>query len=88
MTRDQIIAAVRKYDGWLAAANITVAKIDLTIAKPTREQALGHLRWMFVEIGDSVAGVPGKADRWVGFVQGVLWANGFGSIEEFKGDNR
>ena len=88
MTKDQVLAAIRKYDGWLAEAGIQVEKVDLAIRAPSRQQALSHLRQMFVEMGERIAGSAGKADRWIGFVQGVLWLAGFGSIEEFKGDNR
>lgn len=86
MTKDQVLAAVRKYDGWLK--DFVAERIDLTIRAPTKEQAMGHLRWMFAELSDGLAGVPGKSDRWIGFVQGALWLAGYGSIEEFKDDNR
>lgn len=86
MTKDQVLAAAKKYDGWLK--DFAVQAVDTAIKGPTREQAMEHLRWMFAEMGEHVAGVPGKADRWVGFVQGVLWLAGFASIDEFKDDNR
>lgn len=88
MIKDQVLAAVHKYDGWLAKAGIPVEKIDLTITSPGRQAALAHLRQMFAEMGGWTEDKAGKADRWIGFVQGVLWLAGFGSIEEFKDDNR
>ena len=88
MTKDQVLAAVKKYDGWLDALNVRSKEVDTSIRMPTREQALGHLRWMFGEMATRIAGATGKSDRWIGFVQGVLWFAGFASIDEFKDDNR
>lgn len=50
---------------------------------------LGHAAWMcsqikiFVDEGDL-----DKANRWLGFVQGVLWTQGFYSIFEMRDHNR
>lgn len=86
MTKDQVLAAVKKYDTWLK--DHAAEAVDNALKGPTREQAMRHLRWMFGEMAGRLAGVEGKSDRWIGFVQGVLWFAGFASIDEFKDDNR
>lgn len=51
--------------------------------------AVTHAAWMLPEMLDFVeAGRIDKAFRWLGFVQGILWQNGFYSIEELANHNR
>lgn len=48
---------------------------------PTRAQALAHTAWMC----DQILDLPErKRDRWLGFVQGVLWAHGQVSIGQLR----
>ena len=54
------------------------------------EYGFNHLRWMLNEIPKFLE-TPNKiekAHRWLGFVQGVLYASGFYSIDEMKSHNR
>jgi len=88
MTRDQVLAAIRKYDGWLGEAGVPVRKVGMTTRGPSAPAAMAHLRWMFSEMENWIEESQGKADRWIGFVQGALWLAGFGTIDEFKNDNR
>jgi len=48
-----------------------------------------HILWMLWRIPFFVKeGRRRKANRWLGFVQGFLWANGIYTIEEMKEHNR
>lgn len=49
---------------------------------------LRHALWMIHQAREFAAGNPEKAHRWLGFVQGVIWATGLATIEEMKEDNR
>lgn len=43
------------------------------------ETSFAHLRWMLVEIPNLTD--IGKANRWLGYVQGILIANGLTTVE-------
>lgn len=48
-----------------------------------------HLRWMCQQIPGFLAeGRADKAQRWLGFVQGVLWSLGDYSLDELKEHSR
>lgn len=62
--------------------------------KPVRNQEaadwperLAHCLWMIDEASAWPAERLEKKFRWLGFVQGVLWAHGIQSIEEAKKQN-
>jgi len=49
--------------------------------------ALSHCSWMVQEMVNRVAQDQvdeGKANRWLGFVQGVMWREGFFSIDQLR----
>ena len=50
------------------------------------EQQLAHLRWMVSHMEDSRAWETDleKTQRWLGFIQGVLWAHGVCSIDALR----
>ena len=57
------------------------------VVPPAGEVA--HLRFMCIEASKFVdAGRVEKAMRWLGFLQGVLWARGFYSLEDLKNHSR
>ena len=49
-----------------------------------------HLYWMTFQIGDMLEDKDDieKVMRWLGFIQGVLWAKGVYTIDELKEHNR
>lgn len=48
-----------------------------------------HALWMLDRIPEFMAaGRREKAMRWLGFVQGALWAWNYATIDEMKDDNR
>lgn len=96
MTKDQILTAVRKYDGWLSAypaercgpgetilASLVRVRLDDAVPR-----ALGHTRWMCHEVEGFLDSNLEKANRWLGFIQGVLWFSGYATIDQLKDDNR
>lgn len=50
-------------------------------------EKIGHVRWMIAEATSWPAERLEKKFRWLGFVQGVLWAHGIQTIEESKKQN-
>lgn len=56
---------------------------------PTPQQMFMHVRWMAYEAAVLLrAGRIGKSLRWLGFMQGVLWATGKQTIEQLKEMNK
>ena len=50
---------------------------------------LDHIRWMLAKIEEFlVEDRKEKANRWLGFIQGVLWSKGICTIDELKGHNK
>lgn len=48
-----------------------------------------HVKWMTKQVPDFLgAGRKEKVNRWLGFIQGVLWAKKIYTIEEMKEHNR
>ena len=89
MTPKQVIDAVRKYDEILDRHGISIVRVDLHKVGPQQQEILQHARWMCQQIPGLVAEKHlEKVSRWLGFIQGVLWAIGEGSIDDFKDDNR
>lgn len=52
-------------------------------------QGYAHLLWMLTQIPHHLEnGRHAKAERWVCFIQGVLWGNSDATISELKDMNR
>ncbi len=50
---------------------------------------LDHVCFMTIEAQEFVNnGRIGKANRWLGFIQGVLWAKGIYTVDKMKDHNR
>jgi hypothetical protein len=89
MKTDQIVRVATKYDDLLADKNVIAERQDMSSSRSTSAQRLSHSRWMCKEITLLVEnGHIDKAERWVCFVQGVLWCEGLRSINEMRDDNR
>lgn len=57
--------------------------------KPDVKDALSHVLWMLYEIQTfAEANNLEKANRWLGFVQGILWVRGIYSIQQMMADNK
>jgi hypothetical protein len=58
---------------------------QVLLGEDFRETSLRHALWMCKKIPELAAD---KQNRWLGFVQGILWANGVFTIGEMRGHNR
>lgn len=86
VTAEQLLLVVKRYE---AELEMPARRQDPRLKQPTTVDVLGHARWMCSQIPGLVAeGRIEKAQRWLGFVQGVLWASGRKTIESLKEDNR
>ena len=47
-----------------------------------------HIRWMLDEIEKFGPEDHDKAQRWLGFIQGALWADGVFSIDQMREHNK
>lgn len=89
MTRDQQLAVLRayrnRYEKW------SVERCDPSFDnRPGMGRAVKHANWMIhemihrIEAGEDK---PGQVDRWLGFIQGILWSNGLFTIDEMRKHN-
>lgn len=90
MTPGQTEDVARKYIEEFRGRGFESARFILNGQLPTPEQARAHVWWMCKEIV-KFCQPPfnlGKAHRWLGFVQGVLWLLGDKTIDQMRDDNR
>jgi len=84
MEIEQILSVAKKYDN--ALLNMGVSEI---IRENENTESLSHIRWMLNEIPNQLKeNKIEKANRWLGFIQGVLWVRKISTIHELKDDNR
>lgn len=97
MTNDLLLEVVRFYGEHLkdilgvGEPQRWVYEVDGGLVVPFKDEQLRHLRWMSGTILAMVASgemSEGKAFRWLGFMQGVLWSQGVFSLEQLKEHNR
>ncbi len=87
MTKGQVLSVVKRYRTYLSLAGDKpgLANFDLP---PTRGEGIRHLLSMCDQVEEMIeAGRVEKAMRWLGFMQGVLWAQGSFTLNELKGHN-
>ena len=90
MTKEDTLRAL---DGCAAfVSTYKPARVDpamRNVMHDVRPSALHHLSFMIAEAKKQLeAGKEQKAHRWLGFIQGALWAFGYTSIESMKDLNR
>lgn len=91
MTDDQVKQVVQAYQARLSKEGYQPAQIDFdrTTSGFPRSRQLEHVAWMCDEIQRALAeGDREKAMRWLGFSQGVLWAQGIYAVNELREQNR
>lgn len=63
--------------------------IIVPISESTGGTRLQHIRWMCERTKEFIKQDKlDKANRWLGFIQGVLWTRGIFSIDEIQGHNK
>ena len=85
MSIEQILDVCEKYDKLLHQKNIEIIEDNDTYGN------LEHIRWMLNKIIDSINDNKidsEKFNRWLGFIQGVLWSQEIRTINEMRKDNR
>ncbi|HUO75735.1 MAG TPA: hypothetical protein VMU12_02375 [Candidatus Paceibacterota bacterium] len=89
MTAENIREVTARYRETFAVLKLTPVRQPADVEPgPTMVQALEHCYAMLAEI-DRFAreGRMDKAFRWLGFVQGCLWACGIYTVQELKEHN-
>jgi hypothetical protein len=83
MTKEQILDVCSKYDQMLAREGFLVTQEHFEYG------SLNHCRYMLNKIPTHLKeNKIEKSNRWLGFVQGILWANGYCDIKLMKEHNR
>jgi hypothetical protein len=91
MTDEQVKQVVTAYQARLTREGYQPVQIDFdrTTAAFPRSRQLEHVAWMCSEILRSLdEGQREQAMRWLGFTQGVLWAQGVYAVNEMREQNR
>lgn len=87
---DRVLALLTAYDQLLEARGIDWTPV---VDRPDYDEGarpqLAHCRWMIRRLTDEGRSwSTRKVNRWLGFVQGVLWANGIHGILELRDQSR
>ena len=89
MTKEKVLEAISIYRERFGQMGITKKDFNHVLLMPGAMHALQHCYGMLDEMEIFVAeGRIDKVFRWLGFVQGVLWAYGYYSLENLKNHNR
>ncbi len=86
MKNEKIINACEVYDKKLKTLRSDESCKDFF----SKDETISHVLWMLYQIPQFIEteDPEEKANRWLGFVQGVLWAKEIYTIEEMKEHNR
>jgi hypothetical protein len=76
MNKAQAIAAAREVD-------VILARNCGTAGRDPSGTTFRHLRWMVAEIEKDEMS-EGKTMRWLGYIQGVIVAQGFATLDQMK----
>ena len=76
MTREQAIITALEIDKKYLE--------DVEIKRSEKGQDKGHLRWMVLQMMSESEMSINKTMRWLGYIQGVLVAQGHASLDEMK----
>lgn len=100
MTKEQILKIISKYDSYLIRFYSSVG-VNIDQEECNEEYTYGetrhifskykHILYMIHEIRTTILEKENdieKANRWLGFIQGVLWAAGDYSISDLREHNR
>lgn len=87
MTGEHILEVLAIYEE--GTKEIEPLRADPHVRFPSQGTALRHARYMMGEIRSFVGEQKlDKAQRWLGFLQAILWTHGIYSIEDMKNHNR
>lgn len=86
MSTDQVVKVANEYIQYLKSFGHEPANLANDLDGFL--QATKHALWMCYQLRDLPQEDMEKACRWLGFVQGVLWARGLYSINDMREHNR
>lgn len=87
MTAEQIVDVLKSIERLLKHDHHAPIRYESS-HPPVPFDLLNHCYWMAGEAQTFLPDHIGKANRWLGFIQGVLWAQNVCTIEELKDMNR
>lgn len=90
MEQARISAVTKRYQGVLEArGNTPVRQSDASEDRDHRERKLDHVLWMTHHLDSDEAKdySDAKRNRWLGWMQGVLWSEGIYTLDEQKQHN-
>ena len=91
MTSDQFLLVLRFYQHVLTGKDelggIDIPQEALHDIAPTTGEQLRHLLSMLTRMEEMSGDDPETAMRWLGFMQGTLWALGIYTIDELRVHN-
>ncbi len=93
MTKQQLLKAIDQLEEFIgnpSAKRADTSRAIETLTRVSTNRIVGkHCKWMLGEMRGFIReGRLDKAQRWLGFIQGALWARGEKSIDDFKEMNR
>lgn len=89
MTKEKVLSVVKEYQSSLDKANIMSSAYPHDRYPQTKEEVLGHCRYMLDQIEVFLEeDKTEKAMRWLGFIQGCLWCHGFFTVDSMKEHNK
>ena len=89
MTKNQILKVLLEYEKLIGEKVYGVEQFSCRDRHPKWHEALRHIRWMINQIRIFLdENQELKTQRWLGFIQGVIWAHDLYSIEELREHNR
>jgi hypothetical protein len=89
MTPQQIHNVINKYRAKLQKANLQPAQFPSEHLVTDWRLQIKHCMWMLDRMEEFLKEDRlEKVNRWLGFIQGVLWAQSIYTIENLKEDNR
>lgn len=89
VTRERLIALAERYLGELERMGALPCELDedvLIVPGVSQDVLRDHLAWRCEHVRELVAARDDvrSAGRWIGFIQGALWAMGAFSIEDMR----
>lgn len=89
MDIEKLLMVLDWYDQMLKKMGVPVTEHDFEQSCQSRELALAHIRSMIPQIRQFIReGRMEKVNRWLGFIQGILFSFGIYTIEEERDHNR
>ena len=84
-------ALLERYDQVLEANQVVAVEVIDSVNIGGTEAYLGHLRYMIQRLlcdAESEGWSDRQVNRWLGFIQGVLWSEGIVGILSLRDDSR